>query len=112
MKITQLVTKNDKSYFETIELDFNSRKELGRYTRNIPVKNATFREFEAGLTFDWHTAPQMQYIIYLKGEVEVEASGGETRRFLPGDVLFATDTKGKGHITRTLTDGLSMIVAI
>ena len=69
-----------------------------------------FRDFEKGSSFDWHTAPQPQYIIYLEGEVEVEASGGEKRTFSPGDVLFATDLTGKGHITRTLTKGRSAIV--
>lgn len=71
-----------------------------------------FRDFEKGAIFDWHTAPQPQYIIYLEGEVEVEASDGEKKIFKPGDVLFATDLTGKGHITRTLAKGRSVIVTI
>jgi uncharacterized cupin superfamily protein len=64
----------------------------------------------AGAAFDWHTAPQPQYIIYLEGEVEVETSGGEKRTFKPGDILFATDLKGQGHITRTLSKGKSLVI--
>ena len=57
-----------------------------------------------------HTAPQPQYIIYLEGEVEVSASGGETRRFKPGNVLFATDTEGEGHVSKMITKGKSAII--
>ena len=42
--------------------------------------------------------------------VEVEANGGEKRLSQKGDVLFANDLTGKGHITRTLTDGKSIII--
>lgn len=68
------------------------------------------REFKKGAEFDWHNAPQPPYIIYLEGEIEVEASGGETRIFRPGNILFAADMTGKGHISRTLTHGRSVIV--
>lgn len=113
MKINRLITRDDlKSYFDEIEIPFACRKELGKYTKSLSVKSATFREFEAGLVFDWHNAPQPQYVVYLRGEVEVEASGGERKRFYPGDVLLVTDMKGKGHITRTISEGLSMVVAI
>jgi len=69
-----------------------------------------FRDFEAGSLYEMHNAPQPQYIIYLEGEVEVIASGGETRRFKPGDVLFATDLTGEGHVSRMLPSGKSVIV--
>lgn len=69
-----------------------------------------FRDFEPDMVYEMHNAPQPQYIIYLEGEVEVIASGGETRRFKPGDVLFATDTTGEGHVSRMLTNGRSVIV--
>lgn len=54
--------------------------------------------------------PTYNNIIYLEGEVEVEASGGEKRIFKVGDVLFATDLSGEGHVTRTLSKGRSIIV--
>ncbi len=33
----------------------------------------------------------MVIAIYLEGEVEVQASGGETKIFKPGDILLAKD---------------------
>ena len=49
---------------------------------------------------------------HLAGEVEVKASGGETRVFKAGDILLARDTHGHGHITVTRSQGRSVIVAI
>ena len=66
--------------------------------------------FEPGSEFNWHTAPQPQYIVYLDGEVEVEVSGGEKRVFKAGDVLLANDLHGMGHVTRTITHGRSLII--
>ena len=111
MKLTKLFTGNDnKSYFLEIDTVFEDKYPLGNYSKKYKVKEMMFRDFEKGTSFDWHTAPQPQYIIYLEGEIEIEASGGEKRIFKPGDVLFATDLTGKGHITKTLTKGRSIII--
>jgi hypothetical protein len=111
MKYTKLFTDNDnKSYFTEVDAGFETNHPLGNYSKKYPAKSIMFRDFEKGASFDWHTAPQPQYIIYLEGEVEVEASGGEKRVFKSGDVLLAMDLTGKGHITRTLTSGRSIII--
>lgn len=111
MRYIKLYTGEDhKSYFIEIDAGFEKKHPLGNYSKKYVVKRMMFRDFEKGASFDWHTAPQPQYIVYLEGAVEVEASGGERRIFKPGDVLFATDLTGKGHITRTLTKGRSIIV--
>ena len=46
---------------------------------------------------EWHTAPQRQYVMFLKGETEIEVSDGEKRHFKTGDVFLVEDTTGKGH---------------
>src|SRR5690349_12301335 len=38
-----------------------------------------------------HPAPAVQWVIMLRGTVEVTASTGETRRFAPGDLVLAAD---------------------
>ena len=113
MKIIKLYTHEDnKSYFAEIDSGPTTKEKLGAYSKKYPVAGMMFRDFEQGQEFDWHTAPQSQYIIYLEGEVEVETSGGEKRIFKAGDILFATDLLGKGHISRTLTKGRSIIVTL
>ncbi len=111
MKIIKLYTGEDnKSYFTEIDSGPATKQHLGLYSEKIKAANIIFRDFEKNMIFDLHNAPQPQYIVYLEGEIEVEASGGETRIFKPGDILFATDLTGKGHITRTLTDGRSIVI--
>lgn len=111
MKIMALLTGVDgMSHFKKIEMGSASIQLLGSYSEKYAATALMFREFKKGAHFDWHTAPQPQYIIYLEGEVEVEASSGEKYIFKQGDVLFANDLTGKGHITRTLTDGRSIII--
>lgn len=111
MKYIKLFTgKDNKSHFEEVDAGIETLQPIGSYSKKMPVKGMMFRDFEKGACYGWHNAPQTQYIIYLEGEVEIEASGGETRIFKPGDVLFATDMTGEGHITRTLTKGRSVVV--
>ena len=111
MKYTCLYTGDDqKSYFKDVDVECENVHPLGKYSNHFPVKVMLFRDFEKGSLFDWHNAPQPQYIVYLEGEVEVEASGGESRIFRQCDILFATDVTGKGHITKTLSKGRSAIV--
>ena len=108
--ITLFAGSDDKSHFREDDSGIETEHPLGSHSRKFPTTGMMFRTFKAGLKYDWHNAPQPQYIIYLEGEVEVEASSGEKRIFKAGDVLFATDLEGKGHITKTLTNGRSLIV--
>ena len=50
--------------------------------------------------YDYHCAPQRQFVIHLKGAGEIEVGDGTKRRFGVGDVLLADDTTGQGHISR------------
>jgi hypothetical protein len=51
--------------------------------------------------FEWgaHPVPTRQWVFVLRGTLSVTVSSGEERRFHPGDVLFAEDTDGEGHVT-------------
>jgi hypothetical protein len=110
-KIVTIFSDSDgKSYFKEEYPIIESEQPLGLYSKEYPATGIIFRNFKAGAEYSWHTAPHPQYILYLEGEVEVEASGGESKRFYPGDILFANDLKGKGHVTRTLSNGYSVIV--
>lgn len=37
-----------------------------------------------------------------EGQLEVETSDGEARRFSPGDLLLLDDVGGRGHSTRVV----------
>jgi hypothetical protein len=49
-----------------------------------------------------HPAPSRQWVIILRGTVEVYTTDGAVRRFGPGTVVHLEDTTGPGHATRVL----------
>ncbi len=103
---------NNKSYFKEIIIKPSIQNPLGLYSQKFKVSGLVFREFQPNMSFNWHNAPEEQYIIYLEGNVLVQASGGETKIFKAGDILLAKDLNGDGHITKTLTCGRSIIVTL
>ena len=49
---------------------------------------------------DFHTPARRQVVAFLRGELEVTTTTGETRRLESGDCLLADDVDSKGHISR------------
>lgn len=104
MKVTRLYTGNDgESHFEEIEVE----------TEKIqPVEGIIFRQVPPGHVWDWHLAPQRQYVITLSGQAEIEIGDGTKKRLSPGAVMLVDDTTGRGHITRVVSDEPRLYVAI
>lgn len=94
--------ENGDSRFEDILIDMNDAGNIGALSAIQPVKGIIFREVEPSYDYDFHNAPQKQYIILLDGGIEIETSLGETKRFEAGEILLVEDTSGKGHRTRNL----------
>jgi len=63
-----------------------------------------FRETAEGHVQGYHNAPRRQLIFLASGILELESSEGKRYVCRPGDLIFAEDTAGKGHITRSLRD--------
>ncbi len=49
---------------------------------------------------DWHTAGPGGLSVMLEGRMHVEVGNGDTCTVLPGDLLFALDTRGQGPSAR------------
>ena len=96
--------KDGESHFENVEIDLRSAGEIGRLSDNYSAENIVFRENDSDYYYDWHTAPQRQYIILLDGEIELEVSDGEKRFFKGGDVILVEDIIGKGHRTKSISN--------
>ncbi|QED37353.1 hypothetical protein FK178_06305 [Antarcticibacterium arcticum] len=102
-KLTRVYTDDkDDSRFEDIEITLKEAGEIGFLSDLIPARGLIFREVLPTYDFDFHNAPQRQYIILLDGEIEIETSRGEKRSFGGGEILLMEDTHGKGHKTRNL----------
>jgi hypothetical protein len=92
-----------ESHFENIDIPLKDGGIIGKLSEALPVSSVIFREVEPSYDWDFHNAPQRQYIILLDGEIEIETSLGEKKIFKGGDVILAEDTTGKGHRTKNLT---------
>lgn len=93
---------NGDSHFDDIEIPLKEAGDIGFLSDKIPAKEIIFRKVKSSYDYDFHHAPQRQYIILLDGEIEIETSLGEKRIFKGGDILLVEDTEGKGHKTRNL----------
>lgn len=105
MKITRMYADSaGESHFAELDIALQDGGPIGRLSARHPVKSIIFRENDADYDYDWHCAPQRQYIVMLDGEIEVETSDGEKRRFRGGDIVLAEDVHGRGHRTRTVNN--------
>lgn len=91
-----------RSHFDDIEIHLKPAGEIGALSDPWPSESVIFRHNPADYDFDWHHAPRRQLVVLLEGEIEIEVSAGEARRFRAGDVILVEDTWGDGHRTRTV----------
>ena len=102
-QITRLYSDaNGDSQFEDFNITLNDAGPIGLLSDPLKVKEIIFREVEASYDYDFHNAPQKQYLVLLDGEIEIEISTGKIRHFKAGDILLLEDTTGKGHKTKNL----------
>ena len=102
MKLTRMYLGEDgTSQFEDIEIGMKEF-DVGAFTRNLRPEQMSFRISQAGLVNDWHNAMSKTMIIVIQGKVETEVSSGETRQFGPGEICYAEDVDGPGHLTTDL----------
>jgi quercetin dioxygenase-like cupin family protein len=90
-----------ESHFEDRDIPM-AKVAYGRASQELATTAVTFRETDSGGKLDFHNPPRRQFIIFLKGLAELEASDGMTRRLGAGDVLLADDTTGRGHRLRDI----------
>lgn len=103
MLITRVcVSPSGGSQFDETEIELADAGEIGRLSEPYAASSVTFRENDPEYDYDWHCAPRRQLIVLLDGEIEVEVTSGERRRFGGGDVVLVEDTTGTGHRTRTV----------
>lgn len=102
--ITRIYTDHQgDSQFEDISIPLQDSGDIGSLSELLPASGIIFREVMPTYDYDFHNAPQRQYIILLDGGIEIESSLGIKRTFHAGEVLLMEDTEGKGHKTKNLT---------
>jgi hypothetical protein len=106
-----------ESHFDDVEIDLASND----YAPPAPplflsdITAATkfrFMQAPGGWASDWHTSSTRTMFFVLKGEWEVTASDGESRRFGAGSALLVEDTTGKGHASRVTSEEGSLAAMV
>ena len=101
--ITRIYSGNDEdTYFEDIIIPMKHVGDIGSLSEATPVKSIIFREVIPSYDYDFHNAPQRQYLVLLDGVIEIETSLGDKRVFKAGDIVLLEDIAGKGHKTRNI----------
>lgn len=105
-RVVRLYTGEDqKSHFEDLDLQMNPFAYGALRSMKTPpldCDGVVFRESGLDSDHEFHNPPRRQMVVTLFGVAEIIASGGGSRVFGPGDVLFAEDLTGAGHSTREL----------
>ena len=101
MRVVRIFTKNSgESAIEIREVPMTGAERPASGT--FGYDSIFFRETPEGHVQDFHNAPRRQLIFLTSGILELEASDGHRTLCMPGDLIFAEDVRGKGHITRSL----------
>ncbi len=84
-----------------------------RALNDVPVTTMGFGEFvgrkpDAGM----HNAPRRQFLVVLRGVLELETSLGQQEHLKPGDMLLADDIGTRGHHSRDVGDEPLSLLAI
>jgi hypothetical protein len=106
-----------ESHLEDLDLDFAEED----FVPPAPPVLLTSPEAASGYVFarvasgwhgDWHPAPRRELVVYLAGEGTIEASDGDSRPLIPGTILLAEDTNGKGHVTKVTGTNEMFVVVV
>jgi len=70
---------------------------IGKLSDAVPASKVMFRHTPGDYLFDWHQAPQEQFIVNLDADVHITVTDGSTRVLKAGEVFYVEDTSGTGH---------------
>lgn len=105
IKITRLFSDaQGETHFEDTEIPLTDGGKIGLYSNFLESTGVEFRVSPQNYIMDFHNSPRKQYIIIIKGGVEMETSLGDIRQFQAGDIILIEDTHGKGHKSRSINN--------
>ncbi|NIO41808.1 MAG: cupin domain-containing protein [Burkholderiales bacterium] len=118
MKYSEMYTDPEgETHFRDVEVEFSlvdvappaAPMNISNFS---PAKEVAFISLPAGWGGGWHPAPSVGHIFVLEGEMEVEVSDGEVRRFPQGAVWLHRDLTGEGHDTRVVSADGALLVMV
>lgn len=110
MKYVRLTAdKNGNTHFvdatlKLDEADYRPPAPLLFVSQAYQADGVQFIRLPNGWSADSIQVPKKQFLICVKGQLEVTASDGKTRTFGPGDTVLMEDVDSKGHRSRVKGD--------
>jgi quercetin dioxygenase-like cupin family protein len=74
----------------------------------VPAHRFLLLVLPPGWSSDPHPAPSRQFMVMMRGALEVTTSDGEQRIFSAGDIVLVEDVTGAGHATASI-DGEAVL---
>ncbi len=90
-----------KSHFEDLEA-FPEEAVGFKESQLWECRSVLLREAPADFTSEFHTAWERQFVVILRGDLEIETGDGKRREVGPGTILLMEDTEGGGHAGRSI----------
>jgi hypothetical protein len=78
----------------------------------LPVAQLQFARVETGFMSEFHPPPRRQFVLILRGALELTVSDGAVRAFGPGNVFLVEDIASKGHKTRAVPPGECLFLTV
>lgn len=99
---------------ELNEADYRPPAPLLYVSHSYESHAVQFVRMPSGWTANAIHPPERQFLICLKGHLDVTVSDGESRTFGPGDTVLMEDVSGKGHRSRVKGAGecISAIIPV
>ena len=103
MKVVRVFTGPDgQSHFDDLDVPLINSGPAGETSELQKATGVLFRHTTGSYNYSFHNAPRRQYVVNLRGGVEIEVGDGTIRQLAPGDILLAEDVTGQGHISRAI----------
>lgn len=83
-------------------------KQVAQLLRRHPYR-VTIGGSSAGAGYDFHVANHPTFLIPIFGSMRIELHDGTVHELRHGDIAYAEDCTGKGHISRAGSEGSMMI---
>ena len=93
-----------ETHWRDVEVQWVEERNGSKLSARLPATGIIFRETAGDYDLSWHPAPRRQYIINLDGGVQITASDGESRKIGAGEIVLVEDTKGKGHLSKSINN--------
>jgi uncharacterized cupin superfamily protein len=115
--LTQVILEtgpDGRARFREQTLALTEGKPAARLSPLVPSGGLQWRESPVGFRSEFHCTETPQWLLVLKGAMEIGLQDGSTRVFRPGDAFYSNDTlpagtvfdaKVHGHWSRQVGDG-------